>query len=121
MAQLITTIPVFRSTSCGATGTAGTILSDPSDLRDICAQGITALAYSISSTTGTAGSSLFGYQDCSVYDGAYREAGTFGTQGNVKDQTGRINFTTIVAPFIKIKALTGTSAHALFTAELSVR
>lgn len=119
--RFISTIPLFKNTSCGASGTAGTILSDPIDLRDICSQGVTSLSYSISSTAATAGSSLFGYQDCAVYDGTYRDAGTFGTQGVTKGQTGNVSFTTTCTPFIKIKCVTGTSAHALVTAELNVR
>ena len=121
MAQLITTIPVFRGNAVGATGTAGTVLSDPIDLREIFAQGITTLSYVISSFAATCGSSLFMYQDCSTKDGVYREAGTFGTQGSVKGQVGRISFTVVTAPFIKIKAVTGTNGQAYIDAELSVR
>lgn len=119
--NFITTTPVFKSTSCGATGTAGTILSDPIDLRDTFAQGIASLSYGISSTAATAGSTLFQYMDCPIYDGTYRDAGTFGTQGAVKGQSGNIGFTITLAPFIKIKCVSGTSAHAQVTAELHVR
>jgi hypothetical protein len=43
--RFIETIPVFRNSLCGATGVAGTIYSDPIDLRDIFRLGITSLSY----------------------------------------------------------------------------
>jgi hypothetical protein len=119
--RFIETIPVFRNSLCGATGVAGTIYSDPIDLRDIFRLGITSLSYSIGATGATAGSTLFSYSDCAVYNGTYREAGTFGTQGVTKGQSGNINFTIVATPFMKVRCISGTSAHALITAELNVR
>lgn len=115
----ITNIPLFKNTSVGASGTAGTCLSDPVPLSDICRQGACSLAYSIGSTAATAGSTVFSYLTCSVADGTYVATGTFGTFTGIA--SGVVAFTPVVAPFMKIKGVSGTSAHAKVTAELNVR
>lgn len=123
MAHKITTIPLFRSK---LTGTGGTSLSDPIDLRDISVIGDFALSYGINSTNGTpgvgtAGSTKWEYLGCPVFDGAYVAAGTFGTMGAETAQTGIVSFSPPTIPFMKIKAVAGTSNPAVITAELHVR
>jgi len=115
----IHTTPLFKSKVTGATGTAGTSLSDPVDLRDISAVGNFSMSYSIASTAATAGSTVFEYLGCPVYDGTYVAAGTFGTFGGIA--SGIISFSPVTIPFMKIRAVSGTSAVALITAELNVR
>lgn len=126
MAHKITTIPLFRSTLTGTQGTGGTSISDPIDLRDISVIGNFALSYGINSTnatagSGTAGSTLWSYLGCPVFDGAYVAAGTFGTLGADAAQSGIVSFSPPTIPFMKIKAVTGTSNPAVITAELHVR
>lgn len=126
MAHKITTIPLFRNTLTGTQGTGGTSLSDAVDLRDIAAVGSCTLSYAIASTNGTAGagtagSSTFEYLGCSFFDGTYVALGTFGTQGAATGQAGVISFTPTMTPFMKIKAVVGTSNPARITAELHVR
>ena len=115
----ITTIPLFKITVTGASGTAGTSISDPIDLREISAIGNFSLSYGIVGTAATAGSTVFEYLGSPVYDGTYIAAGTFGTFGGVA--SGIISFSPVTIPFMKIKAVSGTSAVALITAELNVR
>lgn len=120
----INTIPIFKETVCGALGTAGTILSDPIDLREISRVGNYSLSYSINGGgAATAGSSTFEYLGCSVFDGTYiaPTGGTFGTQGNSITQAGILSFSPVTIPFMKIKAVTGTSNLAAFTVELNIR
>ena len=116
----ITTIALFKNTLCGTKGTGGTILSDPIDLREISAIGNFSLSYGIAGTNaGTAGTTVFEYLGCPVYDGTYRAAGTFGTFTGAA--SGYLSFSPVVTPFMKIKAVSGTSNPALITAELNVR
>lgn len=119
----ITTIPVFKNTRVGALGTAGTILSDIVDLRDVSAQGNFSLTYGIASTSGvgTAGSSIFEALVCATREGTFVTGGTFGTQGNGPAQAGILTFSPPVAPFMRVKAVSGTSAPAVITAELNIR
>lgn len=118
----ISTISLFKNVSVGALGTAGTLISDPVDLRDISRVGNCSLSWDIAGGGGaaTAGSSTFEYLGCPVFDGTYMAAGTFGTQG-VTPKTGITAFTPVVIPFIKIKVVTGTSNAAILTAELNVQ
>lgn len=121
MAYKITTIPIWKNTQVGAQGTAGTLLSDPIDMREICAEGACSLSYAIAGTGGaTAGSTKFEYLGCAEEDGTYIAAGTFGTQGAAA-ASGIVSFSPVVIPFMKIKAVSGTSNPALITAELHVR
>jgi hypothetical protein len=103
-------------------GTAGTVISDPIDLRDISRIGNFSLSYNIAGGGGatTAGTSTFEYLGCPVFDGTYLAAGTFGSQG-AAPSSGIISFSPVTIPFMKIKMVTGTSNAALVTAELNVR
>jgi hypothetical protein len=125
MAQKITTIPLFKSRLTGTQGTGGTSISDVIPLRDISAVGNFAVSYSIAATNGTAGagtsgSSVWEYLGCPVFDGTYLALGTFGTFG-ASLPAGAISFSPVTIPFMKIKAVTGTSNPAVITAELHVR
>ena len=125
MAQ-IKTVALFKSTKVGALGTAGTILSDRINLADVeTAPQTFSLSYGIASTNaggaGTAGSSTFQYLCSPTEDGTYVVLGTFGTQGNGPAQSGFYSFSPTLAPFMKIQAVSGTSAPALVTAELHMR
>lgn len=118
----ITTIPLFKNTTVGALGTAGTAISDPIDLRDISRVGNFSLSYTIAGGGGqaTAGTSIFEYLGCPVFDGTYLAAGTFGSQG-ATPASGIVSFSPVTIPFMKIKMVTGTSNAAVLTAELNVR
>lgn len=121
MAFKINTIPIWKNTQVGAKGTAGTALSDTIDLRDIAAVGSFSLTYSIAGTNGgTAGSTTFESLGCATASGTFVTLGTFGTQGAAA-VSGVVAFTPPVIPFMKIKAVSGTSNPALLTAELNVR
>jgi hypothetical protein len=123
----IKTIALFKSSKIGAQGTAGTGLSDSIDLKDMSpAPSAFALSYQIASTNGTAGagtagSSKFEYMGCVDKNGTYVSLGTFGTQGDGATQSGWLSFSSVVVPFMKIKAVSGTSNPVVLTAELHVR
>jgi hypothetical protein len=124
----ITTISLFKNTNIGVQGTAGTVLSDIIDLQDIDpAPSTFSLSYAIASTNGTAGagtsgSSTFEYLGSPTRDGTFRAIGTFGTQGDGAAQSGFISISSpVVVPFMKIKAVSGTSNPVVLTAELHVR
>jgi hypothetical protein len=104
----------------GASGTAGTLLSDIIDLRDKMIMGKMSLTYGIGSTAGTAGSSVFSYLVSPTEDGTFRPAGTFGTHGDVLETDVLPISSPILAPFAKIKVVTGTSCSMLMTGELHV-
>lgn len=118
----ITTVSLFKNYIIGTQGVAGTGLSDAIDLRDISAVGNFSLSYNIEGTGGaaTAGSSIFEYLGSPTFDGTYTSLGTFGTQGDVP-LSSAIAFTPVTIPFMKIKAVTGTSNALKLTAELNVR
>jgi hypothetical protein len=115
----IYTIPLWKSTQCGALGTAGTLLSDPIEVKGINAMGTASLTYAIAGTGATAGSSTFQYLVSPERDGTYRAAGTFGTHG-ATPETDIIQFTLTPAPWVKVKAVSGTSAPLVLTAELNI-
>lgn len=124
----LTTRFLFKQQICGAQGAAGTLLSDAQDIRDITDTGVLGFTYTIASTNGTAGagtagSSTFEYLISSTFDGSYFSptGGTFGTQGIGAAQQGGISFTPVPAPFIKIKAVSGTSNPAVISGELHIR
>jgi hypothetical protein len=123
--QKIHTISLFKNQLVGTQGTGGTGISNIIDVRDIAAVGNFSLSYNIVATNGTvgagsAGSTVWEYLECSVYDGSYVAAGTFGTFGAVLP-SGIIAFTPILAPFIKVKVVSGTSNPAVVNAELNIR
>lgn len=123
MAQ-IKTVALWKGTKVGALGTAGTILSDIIDLRDVDPYPTAfSMSYAIASTNGTAGegtagSSVFELLGCATRDGSYVSLGTFGTFGNGPAQSGFISLSPILAPYMKAKAVTGTSNPAVLTSEL---
>ena len=124
--QRITTRALFKSTLTGTRGTGGTSISAAIDLRDISAIGNFSVSYGINSTNGTpgagtAGSTVWEYLGCPVFNGTYVAAGTFGTMGDATAQSGFISFSPPTIPFMKIKAVCGTSSPAVITAELHVR
>lgn len=118
MAFKINTIPLCKNETIGASGTAGTFISDKIDLRDIMQQGSCSFTFVKSNSAATCGSCVLSYQVSSV-NGTYIDAGTFGTHGSVKGAAVS-SFTPIVAPFMKIKCVTGTSAPLVLTGELNV-
>lgn len=120
MAFKIDTFPLCMGETIGASGTAGTFLSDVIDLRDFMAQGQCGLTqYRQAASGATCGSSVIQYQICATRNGTFIEAGTFGTHGATP--ANHVNsFTPIVAPFMKVKCVTGTSAPLVLTAELHV-
>ena len=114
-------IPLFKDTVSGALGTAGTALSDPIDLREKDFTSAT-LTYSHAGTGATCGSATYEYLVSPLKDIGYVAAGTFGTTGAGKP-SGLFNIGSpiAVAPFMKIKAVSGTSGHVLITSELNIR
>lgn len=119
----VNTIPICKDEIIGAQGTAGTFISDTIDMRDINVQGACSLTYGKAATgaiAGTTGSSLLSYMCSATRDGTFSTAGTFATHGAVEGE--RITaFTPKLAPFMKIRAVTGTSNPLKLTAELNVR
>jgi hypothetical protein len=120
--MVINTIPLFKNTIVGARGTAGTSISDPVDLRDIAVKGDISLSYAIAGTGGiTAGTSSLEYLLASGSNGTFMAMGTFGTTAPA-GASGVLSLgTVIVAPFIKVKVVSGTSNPTVVTAELNVR
>jgi hypothetical protein len=124
----ITTIPLWKSSEIGSGSAGGTSLSDPIDLREINRLNNFSLSYSIakSGDATTAATCMFHYLLSSLRDGTYTNpiggsGGTIGTAGT-GIVTGEIRpFTPIVAPWMKIKVIAGTSGTALVTAELNVQ
>jgi len=121
--RYINTVALWKQTSLGTQGTAGTITSDPIDLRDINRQGNISMSYklALAGTFNTCGSTIFSYLTCPVYDGVYFAAGTFGTFGNAATQGNLAIASPALSPFIKINAASGTSAPVVVTAELHVQ
>lgn len=122
MYEGINTIALFKDT---LTGTSGTTLSDPIDIRDISKQGDFTLSYIVNGTGGgTAGTTNFSYLGADTFDGVYRVpsgAGAIGTSGVADGNSDKVNFTPVVTPFMKIKVVCGTSNPSLVTANLNVR
>lgn len=118
----ITVVPLFKNRIIGTQGVAGTGLSDAVDLQEISSVGNFSLSYTLATTGGsaTAGSSKFEYLGCPTFDGSYMALGTFGTQGAVP-LSSVVSFSPVTIPFMKIKAVTGTSNALKLTAELNVR
>ena len=119
----INTTFLWKEQSVGGQGTAGTVLSDPIDLRETNRQGNLSVSYKIalSGTFGTCGSSVLSYLTCPVYDGSYFAAGTFATFG-VSATQGHIAISSPpVVPFMKIRQVSGTSAPLVVTAEFHVQ
>jgi hypothetical protein len=114
------TIPLFKSTRCGTQGQAGTITSDPIDIRDIVSLNNMWVTYKLDNAAATCGSSLFTYNVCPVYDGTYVSAGTFGTHGDTKESDIISISSPRLSSFMKINVISGTSNHILVTAELNV-
>lgn len=128
MAYKISARTVFAASVVGTTaGTlGGTSLSDPIDLRDISRIGNFSLSYIINANGGraTAGTTSFTYLCSGSRDGTYIKpagAGTIGTAAVTDGDTDIFSFSPVVTPFMKIRAITGTSAPATVTAELNVR
>ena len=123
MAFKINMIPLFKDEIIGAQGTAGTVISDIIDLREVCEHGACALRYDKAATgsvAGTTGSSTYTYLVASVRNGEYATGGLFATRGSYEGS--RISaFTAVVASFMKIRVVTGTSNPLKLTAELNVR
>jgi hypothetical protein len=118
----ITTKYLWRTTQVG---TSGTLTSDAIDMRDLAAVGSCALTYKVNKVTAaTAGTVAFTYQYAPTFDGTYIQpsgAGTIGTATVVDGNTALVAFTPVLAPFIKVVAICGTSAPALVTAEVHIR
>lgn len=118
MAFKITTISIFKNT---LRGTGGTSLSDPIEMRAYAEDLACALTYTHASTGGaTCGSGLYSYQVSATIDGTYQDAGTFGTTGATPG-SGIFSFTSVVAPWMKIKFVAGTSAAVNLTGDLHIR
>jgi hypothetical protein len=119
----VKSIPIFGNTVCGALGTAGTISSDPIDLRAETLTGNMSFSFTRGGTGATCGSSSFLYSVAPVYEGPYTMAGTFGTHGATKGSDlfslGLLTSMRIGA-FMKIHCVSGTSAHVVMTGELNV-
>ena len=122
----IKSFALFKNTQIGTQGVAGTGLSDVIDVRDL-SPWQASLLYTIAGTGGaaTAGSSNFMYLGCSTRNGNFVLCGTFGTQeaspqSGIKSLAPPPNTQLMVAPFMKIQAVSGTSNALLLTAELSL-
>jgi hypothetical protein len=118
----VKTIPLFKNTSAGVTSTAGTALSDPIDLGDIPSVTSMSMTYSLASTgaVATCGSSVFSYLVSPTFDGAYRQAGTFGTHGATPENDIISLGTLRLSKFMKVQVTGGTSAPTVVTAELNI-
>jgi hypothetical protein len=114
------TISLFKSNSCGAQGTAGTISSDPVDLRDIKDISKLSFTYTLGGTAATCGSSNFIYDVCPVYDGTYIPAGTFGTHGATKESDIIAINSPLLSSFMRVRCVSGTSNQLSLTGELNV-
>jgi hypothetical protein len=123
----IQSIPLFKETKFGTSGTTATIDSDVIDLRDISRTGQFSLAFNVSTAGDVAscGSVKFSYWCSQNFDGTYISPtdGTFCTIGNAGSlgTSDVIALTPPVAPFIKIRGVQGTSGTSLITASLNVR
>lgn len=119
-------ITVLAGVTVGSGSAGGTNLSDPIDLRDISRVGSFSLRYISNGASGaaTAGTVGFTYLCSQSRDGSYIKpsgAGTIGTSAVTSGDTDIFSFSPVVTPFMKIRAIAGTSAPAVVTAELNVR
>lgn len=127
----VTTIPVFRNTVVASGTAGGTSNSDPIDLREFNRQNRFSLSYRVgqSGTAATAATHTFKYLLSGVSDGTYcapvtGDGGTIGTAGSgAAGSLGFIGFTPVVAPFMKIQCIVGTSGsgNSNVSAELHVQ
>jgi len=123
MAFKVHTIPICKNETVGAKGTAGTFLSDIIELQDHMEHGACSLIIEKAATGGaggTCGSSVFTYFVASTRDGTFATGGAFSTRGH-NEGPRAVAFTPIVAPFMKIGAITGTSNPLVLTAALHFR
>lgn len=122
----IKSFALFKNTQIGTQGIAGTGLSDVIDVQEL-SPWQASLLYTIAGTNGaaTAGSSTFMYLGCSTRNGNFVLCGTFGTQvatphSGAKSLAPPPNTQLMVAPFIRVQAVSGTSNALLLTAELNL-
>jgi hypothetical protein len=128
MAYRVTTIPLWKQSAIGSGSAGGTNLSDPIDLREINRLNNFSLSYAIAAAgaAATAATCMFHYLLSPTKDGTYvyplgGSGGTIGTAGT-GIVAGEVRpFTPILASWMKIKAICGTSGTALVTAELNVQ
>ena len=116
----ITVVPLFKDE---LVGTSGTAVSPAIDMRWISNRGVCSLSISVAATngvSGTVGSATYEYLSCATKDGTYATSGTFSTRGAA---VGAFiaPFTPAVTPFMKIRAMGGTSNPLILTAEMNVQ
>jgi len=128
---VITSIPLWKDSNWG---TGSTNNSDPIDMRDIAAQGKCSLSYRLAGSGGaaTAGTVAFTYQVSNVGPGGIAgtgwitpggKSGTEGTIGTTLVATNDakvFEFTPVLAPWMRIRGMVGTSAPVVMSAELNV-
>ena len=118
----VSTKALWKNTTVteSGSGTAG-----PIDIRDISRNGDFSLSYYTHPAGGkaTAGSAVFSYKVCPIFDGTYisPSTGTIGTAGGVAGTRGIVTFSPPAAPFMMFYVNVGTSGTALIDAELHVR
>lgn len=125
----ITTIPISVNQAVGTGSAGGTSNSDIIDLRDINKNNNFALSYRVGAAgaAATAATVNFKYLLSSTKDGTFAapitgDKGTIGTAGSgAAGSCGIIGFTPVIAPFMKIQAIAGTSGTSLVSTELHVQ
>jgi hypothetical protein len=125
----ITTIFMLKNTAVGTGSAGGTNSSDIIDLRDINRKNNFTLSYRVGAAgaVSTAATVNFKYLLSYTKDGTFAapitgDKGTIGTAGSgAAGSCGLIGFTPVIAPFMKILAIAGTSGTALVSTELHVQ
>lgn len=125
----ISTFALLRKSAIGSGSAGGTSLSDPISLMDSNYNNNFSLSYTVipAGGVGTAATVNFTYQIGPTQDGPFAapitdDKGTIGTAGSgAAGSNGVIGFTPVIAPWMKIKAVAGTSGTALVTANLHVQ
>lgn len=125
MAHKITTIPILLNSTVGSGSAGGTSLSDAIDLRDISRVGNYSISYRVkpAGAAVTCGTTGFAYLSSPTRDGVYvPETGTSGTTlDGATGGTGIWKFVPVLTPFMKFRAIVGTSCPAVISAELNVQ
>jgi hypothetical protein len=125
----IKTVTLFTNNVVGSGSAGGTSISDVIDLRDEATMGRYSISYRVkcAGANTSCGTTGFAYLSSPTRDGVYVQessqshatAGTtlIGATGG----TGLWRFEPYLTPFMKIRAIVGTSGTAVISAELNVQ
>ncbi len=125
----ITSFGLIANTAVGSGSAGGTSFSGPIDLRDANGRNNFSLFYKVgvSGAVGTAATVNFNYVVSNTIDGTYvtpinGDKGTIGTAGSGADGSCSVlSFNPIIAPWMKIKSIAGTSGTANVSLDLHVQ